>query len=402
MLFSYRALDRDGHERQGTIEALSVDVAVSTLQRRSLVVSSIEPVKQKSVFSMDLEIFNSVSNKDIVILSRQIATLFEAQVSALRVFRLIASEVENKFLAEILTQVADDLQGGSPISKALARHPKAFSPFYVNMVRSGEESGKLSEIFGYLADYLDRTYEVMSKAQNALIYPAFVVATFVVVMGLMLTLVIPRISQILLDSGQKIPLYTQIVIWLSNLIVNYGFFVLIGILIVGFFVYRFAQTPKGRLSLDRLKTDFPYIGDLYQKLYLSRIADNFSTMLQSGVPVVEAVEITASVVGSANYEQILKQVGEEVKGGSSISEALSKHDQIPGIMVAMIKVGEETGELGSILATLAKFYRREVTTAVDTLVDLIEPLMIVFLGLGVGTLLAAVLIPIYNLAGSVS
>lgn len=402
MLFNYKALDKDSHERSGTVEALSMDVAVSTLQRRGLIVSSIEPAATKSLLSLEFGFLKSVSNKDIVILSRQIATLFEAQVSALRVFRLLASEVENKYLAEILTQVADDLQGGSPISKALARHPKVFSNFYVNMVRSGEESGKLSEIFGYLADYLDRTYEVMNKAQNALIYPAFVVVTFFVVMTLMLTLVIPNVSKILLDSGQEIPLYTKIVIGLSNLIVNYGAFVLIALVIGGFFVFRAMQTPAGRLFFDNLKLETPYIGDLYEKLYLSRISDNFATMLVSGVPVVESVEITGSVVGSAVYEQILAQVGEDVKGGAAISDALAKHNQIPGIMIAMIKVGEETGELGNILNTLAKFYRREVSTSVDTLVDLIEPLMIVFLGLGVGILLAAVLIPIYNLAGSIS
>lgn len=402
MLFSYHALDKDGHERAGTIEALSVDVAVSTLQRRSLIVSSIEPVAKKSILSVELGFLKRVSNKEVVILSRQIATLFEAQVSALRIFRLLASEVDNKYLTEILTQVADDLQGGSPISKALARHPKVFSAFYVNMVRSGEESGKLSETFGYLADYLDRTYEVMSKAQNALIYPAFVIGVFVVVMGLMLTLVIPKISSILIDSGQKIPMYTQVVIWLSEALVHYGIFILLAFAIGAFFAYRALQTGKGRLFFDQLKLDAPYIGDLYQKLYLSRIADNFATMLVSGVPIVEAVDITASVVGSSTYENILKDVSEQVKGGASISDALSKHEEIPGIMTAMVRVGEETGELGSILNTLAKFYRREVSTAVDTLVDLIEPLMIVFLGLGVGTLLASVLIPIYNLAGSIS
>jgi type IV pilus assembly protein PilC len=270
------------------------------------------------------------------------------------------------------------------------------------MVRSGEESGKLSETFVYLADYLDRTYEVVSKAQNALIYPAFVVMTFIVVMTLMLTLVIPRISAILLDSGQEIPLYTKIVIGLSSFFVNYGAFILLALVIGGFILYRAIQTPAGRLGFDSAKLQIPYIGDLYEKLYLSRVADNLSTMLASGVPVVESVEITATVVENAVFERLLKQVGEDIKGGSSISDAMAKHAEIPGIMTAMIKVGEETGELGSILNTLAKFYRREVTTAVDTMVDLIEPLMIVFLGLGVGTLLAAVLIPIYNLAGSFS
>ncbi|HEY0011187.1 MAG TPA: type II secretion system F family protein [Candidatus Paceibacterota bacterium] len=402
MLFNYRALDRDGHERTGTVEALNLDVAVSTLQRRSLIVSSIDPAAEKSLLQKDIALFKRVSNRDVVILSRQIATLFEAQVSALRIFRLLAAEVENKYLSEILTQLADDLQGGSPISKAMARHPKVFSNFYVNMVHAGEESGKLSETFGYLADYLDRTYEVQSKAQNALIYPAFVIGVFVIVMALMLTMVIPRISTILIESGQEIPLYTKIVIGISNFLVNYGFFILIAMVVAAVFGYRALETPAGKLFFDSFKLDIPYLGDLYQKLYLSRIADNFSTMLVSGVPVVEAVEITASVVGSATYERVLRETGEAVKGGSNIADALGQHPEIPGIMTAMVRVGEETGELGNILTTLAKFYRREVTTAVDTLVDLIEPLMIVLLGLGVGTLLASVLIPIYNLAGSIS
>ncbi len=402
MLFSYHALDKDGHEREGTVEALSMDVAVSTLQRRSLIVSSIEPAAKKTLLNTEISIFNRVSNKEIVILSRQIATLFQAQVSALRIFRLLAAEVDNKYLSEIMTQVSDDLQGGAPISKALARHPKAFSPFYVNMIRAGEESGKLSETFGYLADYLDRTYEVMSKAQNALIYPAFVVTVFFAVMILMLTLVIPQISTILLSSGEQIPIYTQIVISLSNILVHYGLYVLIAVAIAAGLAYRAFQTTAGQLFFDSIKLQIPFIGDLYQKLYLSRIADNFSTMLASAVPVVEMIDITANVVGSKTFEDLLKDASEKIKGGSSISDALSAHKEIPGSMIAMIKVGEETGELGTILDTLAKFYRREVSTSIDTLVDLIEPLMIVFLGLGVGTLLASVLIPIYNLAGAIN
>ncbi len=401
MLFKYHAIDQDGHERDGTIEAPSQEIAVSSLQRRNLVISFIQSNEKKSLLNLDIEFFNRVSNKEIVILSRQIATLFEAQVSALRIFRLLASEVENKYLEHILSTVANDLQSGSPISKALSRHPKAFSVFYVNMVRAGEESGKLSEIFGYLADYLDRTYDVVSKAENALIYPAFVVAVFFGVMSLMLTLVIPKISAVLVDSGQKVPLYTKIIIDLSNFLVHYGIFVLIAIVALGIYIWQLRKTPRGALVLDTLRLTVPYVGTLYKKLYLARISDNFSTMLLSGVSVIEALDITASVVGNAAYEEILNQVSSEVKGGSSISDALAHHDEIPGIMVAMVRVGEETGELGKILMTLAKFYNREVSNAVDTLVSLIEPIMIVSLGLGVGVLLAAILIPIYNLAGAI-
>ncbi len=401
MLFKYHAIDQDSHERDGTIEAPSQEVAVLALQRRDLIVSAIESAEKRSLFRFEFSFFGRVSNKDVVILSRQIATLFEAQVSALRIFRLLAAEVDNRRLATILSTVGDDLQSGSPISKALARHPKVFSAFYVNMVRAGEESGKLSETFVYLADYLDRTYDIMSKAENALIYPVFVIVVFVGVMALMLTLVIPKISAVLLDSGQAVPIYTAIVIGISEFLVRYGIFALIALVAGGFYLWQMRKTERGGLVLDSLKLSVPYVGDLYRKLYLARISDNFSTMLLSGVSVVEAIEITGSVVGNAAYASVLTEVGADVKGGSSISDALAKHPEIPGIMVAMTKVGEETGELGKILTTLAKFYSREVTNAVDTLVGLIEPIMIVALGLGVGTLLAAVLLPIYNLAGSI-
>jgi type IV pilus assembly protein PilC len=400
MLFTYHAIDKDGHERDGTIEAPSQEMAVSALQRRELIVSAITADDKKSLFAIEFSFFRGVSNKEIVMLSRQIATLFGAQVSALRVFRLLSAEVENKKLSDILNAVGDDLQGGSPISKALARHPKVFSSFYVNMVHSGEETGKLSEVFQYLADYLDRMYEIVSKAKNALIYPLFVVVVFFAVMALMLTLVIPKISAVLIESGQEIPTYTKVVIGLSNFLIQYGILVIFAVVGVGFYVWNLGKTNRGKFILDRAKLSVPYVGDLYKRLYLARIADNFSTMLLSGVSVVEAIDITSSVVENQVFTEILQQVGQDVKGGASISDAFGKHPEIPGIMVAMTKVGEETGELGKILTMLAKFYTREVSNAVDTLVGLIEPIMIVLLALGVGTLLTAVLMPIYNLAGS--
>lgn len=402
MLFKYDAIDQGGQKQSGSIDAISRDVAISSLQRRGLSISSIEEESQDGKpFSFSMRLFESVSTSDIVLLSREIATLFEAQVSALRIFRLLASESEKPLMRSTLTEVADDIQAGAPISKALSKHPKVFSAFYTNMVRAGEEAGKLDQTFMYLADYLDRSYEVVSKARNALIYPAFVIGTFIVVMILMMTFVIPNISQILIDSGQEIPLYTRVVINISNFFVNYGVFVLIMLVVGGFFGYRYTRTPDGREAFDRFVLSIPYIGDLFKKLYLARIADNMATMLVSGISVVQAAEITASVVGSAVYEGILADVAANVKGGGAVSASLENRPEVPGIMTAMIKVGEETGELGTILKTLAKFYNREVSNSVDTLVDLIEPFMIVLLGLGVGILLASVLIPIYNVSSAI-
>ncbi len=304
-------------------------------------------------------------------------------------------------LQKILNEVADDIQGGSQISLALNKHPKAFSSFYVNMVKAGEEAGKLDQTFSFLADYMDRSYEVSSKAKNALIYPAFVIGTFVVVMGLMLTMVIPKISAILVESGQDIPIYTKIVIGMSQFIVNYGIFFVIALIVGIYFIYRLTRTGEGKLILDQTQLSIPFVGDLYKKLYLSRIADNFSTMLTSGIAVVEAVDITSKVVGNSVYENILIEASQKIKGGASISDSLMPYKEMPGILIQMIRVGEETGELGNILKTLSKFYQREVMQAVDTLVDLIEPAMIVMLGLGVGFLLAAVMIPIYNISGAI-
>lgn len=401
MLFNYTAIDNTGHDTSGSIDAINEDVAISSLQRRGLVIASIVSSEEKSFLKSDIAFFDRVKNKEIVILSRQISTLFESQISALRVFKLLGAESDNKMLSKALSEVADDLQSGNTISDALGKHKKIFSPFYVSMVKAGEESGKLDQIFTYLADYLDRTYEVTSKAKNALIYPAFVVFTFITVMVLMLTLVIPRISSIFLESGQELPIYTKMVVGLSDFFVNYGIFLAILIIIGGFFGWKYSKTEKGKLSVSNIKLSLPYLGSLYKRIYLSRIADNLSTMLSSGIPMVRAVEITASVVGDAVYEELLTESVQDIKAGSPVSESFGKYSEIPNIMIQMIKVGEETGELGKILNTLSKFYSREVKNTVDTLVTLIEPIMIVALALGVGVLLASVLMPIYNISSSI-
>lgn len=399
MLFNYKALESSGRETTGTIEAVSMDVAVGSLQKRGLMIAQIEPAEKEPWFAK-LRFGSGVSYKDVVILSRQMATLFEAQVSPLKIFTLLSAEMENQVLKKSITQVADDLQSGSTISKALAKHPDIFSDFYVNMVRSGEETGKLNDTFNHLADYLDRNYDVVSKARNALIYPAFVITVFIGVMVMMFTVIIPKISLIIIESGQAIPIYTKIVFAISNFFLDFGFIILAGIAIAAFFVVRHVRTPEGRSALARFKLTIPFVGNLYKKLYLSIIADNMNTMIVAGIPMANAIEVTASVVGNDVYKEILQESVLAVRGGSPFSQSLSQYEEIPGMLVQMIKVGEESGELGSILGTMAHFYQREVINAVDTLVSLIEPIMIVFLGVGVGVLLASVLIPIYDIANS--
>lgn len=401
MLFKYKALNKDGSKVDGSIDTVNMDVAISSLQRRGLVIISVDPADKKGFLEKNVPFFSGVPTRDIVILSRQMATLFDAEVSALRTFRLLSTETENRELREALTQAADDIQGGMPMSAALGKHSAIFSDFYVNMVKAGEESGKLNQTFLYLADYLDRSYELTAKTRNALIYPAFVISTFVVVMVLMLTMVIPKLTSVLTETGQAIPFYTKIVLAISGFLVNYGFFFLILLIVSSFFLWRFSLTEKGKMYFSRTKIEWPIFGNLYKKLYLSRISDNMNTMLSSGISMVRAIEITGTVVGSEVYKNLLKESGDAVKAGSSFSDALAGRREIPSIMVQMVKIGEETGELGNILSTLAKFYKREVDNAVDTLVGLIEPILIVSLGLGVGLLLVSVLVPIYSITAGI-
>jgi len=401
MLFDYVAIDNTNTEREGTVEAPSIDSAISSIQKRGYTIMSIDPKEVKnSLFNINLSFFEGVSNKEIVILSRQIATLFQAHVSPLRIFRLLSTEMENTYLLNVLNKIVDDLQGGSSISRALSAHPDVFSVFYVNLVRSGEESGSLEKSFNYLADYLDRSYEIVSKAKNAMIYPAFVITVFFAVMGLMLTLVIPKIASILTESGQELPIYTKIVIGLSNFLVNYLGFIFIFFSAGVIILWRFIKTPVGRRAYDEFMLAIPYVGTLRRKLVLTKFCDNLSTMLSNGVSIVQAIEVTSDVVDNSVYKEILDAALFDVKAGRSFADALAEYPEIPGVLVQMVKVGEETGSLSEIMGTLAVFYRREVNNAVDTLIGLIEPVMIVLLGLGVGVLLASVLMPIYSMTAN--
>ena len=402
MLFNYEAFTNSGEKKTGAVEANSKDLAIAAIQRRGLIVSTITESEKKAFFKKDLFEKKKIPMKDIVTMSRQMSTLFESQIPALKAFLLLSENTPNKKLAGILAEVADDIKGGTYISAALSKHKEAFSEFYVNMIKSGEESGKLTQTFSYLADYLDRQYQLTSKTKNALIYPSFVIGVFVIVMVLMFTFIVPKLSDIIAESGTEVPFFTKIIMGASQIFVNYGLYMLALVVVLVVLLLRYARTEKGKIYFDRLKITFPIIKNIYQKLYLSRIADNMDTMLSSSIPIVRAIELTSSVVGNIIYRDILKEITESVKTGNSLSASFGMHEEIPSIMSGMIRVGEETGSLGNILKTLGSFYGREVNEAVDSMVSLIEPIMLIALGLGVGVLLASVLMPIYNIAGGIS
>ncbi len=405
MFFHYTTISAEGIKSEAEIESGSLDDAVSLLQKRGL---SIVDIKEKTE-PQGLEALTSfqffkpkVQLKDVVIFSRQIATLFEAGVSALKAFRLLAAENENKALTFELTHVANDIEAGVSLSDALSRRPKLFTPFYINMVKAGEESGKLNESFLFLADHMDRDYELRQKIKKALTYPSFVIATFITIMIAMFTFVIPKMAAMFADQGAELPTVTKIVLAISDIFVKYGMISFPVLVVLGWLFYRWSQTEGGIRKIDETKTKTPVFKTLYQRIFLQRLADNMNTMLTSGVPIVRSIEITAEVVENTVYRDLLLRVSRKVQTGTAFSKALYEEALVPNILVQMVHIGEETGELGYILKNLATFYRRELDTSIDSVIGLIEPAMIVGLGLAVGILVSAVLLPMYSLSSSIS
>ena len=404
MIFHYTAISADGTKTEGDISGSSLDNAVVLLQKKGL---SIVDIKEKSEANRSgplggFRLFRpKIKTKDIVIFSRQIATLFEAGVSALKAFRLLAAENDNEALRDELTGVADDIEGGISLSDALAKRPALFSTFYVSMVKAGEESGKLNEGFMYLADYMDRDYELRQKIKKALTYPAFVVGTFILIMIAMFTFVIPKMATLFSDQGTELPAITQVVLGISNVFVKYWMIVFPAFIVGGWLFYRWSRTPEGKASIDETLSKTPVFKTLVQRIFLQRLADNMNTMLSSGVPIVRSIDITADVVDNVVYKRLLGRVAQKVQTGTAFSKALYEEPLVPNILVQMVHIGEETGELGYILKNLANFYRRELDSSIDSVIGLIEPAMIVALGLGVGILVSAVLLPMYSLSSAI-
>lgn len=399
--FEYQARTKEGEIRSGVIEASSQEAALDLLQQNLFLVTSIKEKAKPSLLELKIPFLGGVKQKDVVVLSRQLATLFEARIPVVQALKTLVGETTKPVLREAVAEILDDVAGGLALSQAMGKHPHIFSSFYVNLIRSGEESGKLQEVFTYLADYLERSYYLTNKARNSMIYPAFVLFAFMGVLVVMLVVVIPRLVSIFEETGQTVPFYTQIVIALSFFLKQWGLALLV-LLVTGLiFAWRWSSTLPGKLFFHRLQISLPIIGELYRKLYMARFSDNLRTMIVSGIPILKALDITGDVVGNLVYKKAIQGAIESVKAGSTISASFEKSSEIPVLVTQMIRIGEASGRLDFILGSIAKFYQKEVDSALENLVALIEPALIIFLGVGIGILVASVLVPLYNLVGTI-
>lgn len=396
-LFEYTARTKEGAERSGVIETSSEEAVLEILHRSNLIVVSI---KQRKTPFLALTIGGGIRQRDVVIFSRQLSILFEAQIPAVYALKTLAAETSRTALRTMVEEIMEDVNGGTSLSQAMAKHPAAFSSFYINMVRSGEETGKLQAVFTYLADYLERSYYLTTKARNAMIYPAFVLVAFTGVLAVMLVVVIPNLITIFEETHQDLPFYTEAVIALSLFLRHSGLWILLGFIGLAVFLWRWSLTRSGKRITHRIQLTVPIFGDIYRKLYMARLTDNLRTLIAGGIPLIRALTITGDVVGNVVYKEAVEDAIESVKGGSTISAAFERSPHIPVLVTQMIRIGETSGKLDFILNNVSRFYQREVDSVLENLVSLVEPALIIFLGIGVGVLVAAILVPLYNLVGS--
>lgn len=401
MNFSYKARTKEGKIKTGIIEASSREVALEVLHRNELFPTSVVQIKEKKGIQKEIKLFSGVSEKEIVAFSRQLAVMIDSNVPPAEAIEALSLQSKNPNFREKIYKIACDLREGTPLSRALSRHPRVFSSFYVNMVKSGEVSGNLSGVLERVADHVEREYYLRSKTMSAMIYPAVILAVFIIIFFAIVFFVIPQMVDVLVGAGEELPVLTKIVIGVSDFCIAY-WWLIVGVLIAGiiFFVF-YPKTSEGKEMFDSLSLKVPILGGFLKNTYLSRFAENLSTLISAGIPIAQALEVTADLVGNNVYSRIILQTRERVIKGESISSVLDRYPQlIPPLFVQMASVGERTGRLSSTLLNIVQFYRKEIDTFVNTLSSIIEPVLIIGLAAMVGILAAAVFLPLYQMGGA--
>jgi type IV pilus assembly protein PilC len=399
--FNYKVLNKNGGILVGVVEAPNSDLAVEALTEKGFKVIDLRENKRSMNFKLPgMSLFNKVKTKELVIFSRQLAVMVAATVPIIQALKVIVQQTENPTFQNIINQVADDVDEGSKFSEALKKH-SLFSGFFVNMIASGESSGRLDEVLEYLADEVEKSYDLQSKIKGAMIYPTFIVGGLIVVGIAMMVFVIPQLTGMLTASGQEMPLMTKVLVFISDsLRNNYILLILGSVVIGGGLYYFFSKTEMGIKTYNFAKLRAPVFGKLWQMIYLVRFAGTLSSLITAGVSLTNALKITADVVDNYYYQKLIEEAIEKVKDGYSVAHVFSKSKMFPSMLSQMMKIGEKTGRLGDVLDKLAKFYSREVENMVNNLTSLLEPLIMVVIGVAVGGMVMAIIMPMYNMANT--
>jgi type IV pilus assembly protein PilC len=398
-VYTWVAETKKGRKLKGELEAADERIALSQLKRRNLTVRKLKP-KPKDIFESVSWMQPKVKSKDIVIFTRQFSTMIDAGLPLVQGLTILAEQSENRTFKTILKEITKDVEGGSTLAEAMKKHPKVFDDLFVNLVAAGEVGGILDTILRRLADYIEKAEKLKSRIKGAMTYPLVVVAIAIIVIAVILIFVIPVFEDMFAGFGAALPAPTQLVVNMSRFMKGNFHFIIIALVAIVVGIKQYRNSQQGRKTTDGLLLKLPIFGELLRKVAVARFTRTLGTMIQSGVPILDSLEIVARTSGNVILEEIIYEVRGSIAEGQTIAEPLSETDIFPGMVVQMISVGEATGALDTMLAKIADFYDDEVDAAVDALTSMLEPLLMLFLGGSIGGLVVAMYLPIFQMAAA--
>jgi len=396
--FKYVCKDHSGKTLTDSVEARDRSTVVDMLRKRDLIIISVTEEAPKTKFS--LPIFSSkkkIKLDDLVMFSRQLATMVDAGITLVAALDILGEQMDNKTFGAVIVSVRNDVETGSSLSAALAKHKTVFSSLFVNMVRAGESSGMLDDILERLAEYLEKTSSLQKKVTSALVYPGIVSSMALVITLVMLLKVIPIFKEIFEGFGATLPGPTQFLIGVSDALQHQFVYIVIGLAIFGFLLSRYLRTEAGKIQFDGLLLKLPIFGILFRKVAISKFTRTLATLIKAGVPILSALEIVGKTSGNKVVEMAIENVRTNVRDGENIAEPLAKSKIFPPMVTRMVSVGEQAGELEKMLSKIADFYDEQVDAAVGALTSMIEPLIIAFLGIVIGSIVICMFLPIFKL-----
>jgi len=401
--FFYIARDLTGKRTEGIIESDNIGNVVINLRRKNLTPVEINIIEEKGITKIEKKERRKrgrVSLGELAIFSRQFATMLDAGVSIIDILSDLSEQTLNKYFKEVLENIKKDIQAGSNFSNAISKYPNIFSLLYVALVKSGEESGNLVGVMSELSSYIEDQIVLLRKLRQALSYPAVILVFFIGVVSFVFLFLIPKFQSIFSSFGAKLPGLTLLIFKLSQIFLKFLPLFIGFIFLLAIFIYFYRNTKTGRWQIDLLKLKFPLIGKLMHKIALSRFSRSLSTLIAGGVSINSALEIVAGTTGNVIIEDVIKKVRKGVIGGKVLNEEMKKYKIFPPILVRMVRVGEETGRLEDMLNRVSKFFRDEVDATINILTSIIEPVLIIGLGIIVGIVVLAIYLPIFKLAGT--
>jgi type IV pilus assembly protein PilC len=398
-IYLYHGKTKRGRVTKGELEVPDERIARIQLKRRNIEVTKLKP-KPRDIFENISFMQPKVTNKDLVVFTRQFSTMIDAGLPLVQGLTILSEQTENRTFKGILKQVTKDVEGGSTLADALSKHPKVFDALFVNLVAAGEVGGILDTILQRLAAHIEKAEKLRSKVKGALVYPIVVLAIGVLVMAVIMIFVIPVFQEMFSSFGKALPALTQLVINMSNFTKSNIHYMMGGLIVLFWIFRRYRATSSGRRNIDSILLKLPVFGELIKKTAIARFTRTLGTMISSGVPILDALEITGRTSGNVIVEEVIRDARSSIAEGQTIAEPLSEGEIFPGMVTQMISVGESTGALDSMLEKIANFYDDEVDAAVSALTSLLEPLMMMLLAGALGPIIIAMYLPIFQMAAA--